>query len=70
MESLRQLLKEVESVRDAPTEQACQEFVMALWRRSHSQIAELSIQFAEAGMTNIAAMCREVALARERKSRQ
>jgi hypothetical protein len=68
VESLRQLLEELESVREASTPEACQEFVRALWRRSHQQIADLSIQFAEAGMTNIAAMCRAVAIARERNS--
>jgi hypothetical protein len=70
MESLSDLLKELESAREAPTPEACQAFVMALWRRSHAQIADLSVQFADAGMTNIAAMCRAVAVARERKSRQ
>lgn len=69
MESLSHLLEEMESVREAPTPEACREFAMALWRRSYDQIADLSIQFAEAGMTNIAALCRAVATAKKDSSK-
>jgi hypothetical protein len=64
MESVSQLLKELEPVRDASAREAGQAFVEALWRRSHAEIAELSVQLAEAGLTNLAAMCRTVAAAR------
>jgi len=66
MESVSQLLKELEKVRDAGTREAGQAFVEALWRRSHAEIADLSVQLAEAGFVNLAAMCRTVAAARSR----
>jgi hypothetical protein len=67
MESVSQLLKELAPVRESSTREAGQAFVEALWRRSHAEIAELSIQFAAAGLTNLAAMCRSVAAARAKR---
>ena len=64
MESLSHLLKELEPVRDANPREAGQALVAALWRRSHAEIADLSVQFASAGMLNLAAMCRSIAAAR------
>ena len=62
MESISQLLKELEPVRDASTRHAGKAFIRALRRRSRAEIAALSIQFAEAGFANLAAMCRCVAI--------
>jgi hypothetical protein len=67
MESLSHLLKELEPLREVSTQEACQGFVSALWRRTEREIAELSIHFADAGMSNLAAMCRNVAAAKSRK---
>lgn len=67
MESVSQLLRELQPVREASTREAGQAFVEALWRRSEAEIAELSIQFAEAGLVNLAAMCRSVAAARAKE---
>jgi len=67
MESVSQLLKELEPVREASTREAGQAFVEALWRRSEAEIADLSVQFAAAGLTNLAAMCRTVAAARGKR---
>ncbi|HWI35956.1 MAG TPA: hypothetical protein VNU64_05840, partial [Burkholderiales bacterium] len=67
MESVSQLLKELEPVREASTREAGQAFVEALWRRSHAEIADLSVQFAQAGLSNLAAMCRTVAAARGKR---
>ena len=67
MASLHQLLKEIEPVRDASTAQAAQAFVAALWRRSNAEIADLSIQFADARLLNAAAMCRSIATARAKR---
>lgn len=61
MESISHLLKELEPVREASTREACQAFFAALWRRSHAEIVDLSVQFANAGMANLASMCRKVA---------
>ena len=66
MESVSQLLKELEPVRESDTREAGQALVEALWRRTHAEIADLSVQFANAGLLNLAAMCRTVAAARGR----
>jgi len=63
---MAQLLSELDAVREAPTEEAHREFVTALWRRTVAEITDLSIQFSNAGMPNIAAMCRAVAIAKRR----
>ena len=67
MESVSQLLKELQTVREASTREAGQAFVEALWRRSQAEIADLSVQFAAAGLSNLAAMCRTVAAARGKR---
>jgi hypothetical protein len=64
MESISCLLKELEAVREASTREARAAFLAALWRRSHADIAQLSIQFANGGMKNLAAMCRTIAAAK------
>lgn len=61
MESISQLLKELEPASDATTRTAGKAFIRALRGRSQAEIVDLSIQFAEAGLANLAAMCRAVA---------
>jgi hypothetical protein len=61
MESVTALLKELEPVRHAPKPEARSALLAALWRRSNAEIAELSIQFAQAGMADLASMCRVIA---------
>jgi hypothetical protein len=64
MESVDHLLKELEPVREASTEEASQALVSALWRRSQAEIADLSIHFADAGLLNLASVCRTIAAAK------
>lgn len=64
MESISHLLRELEPVQEASIPEARDALLAALWQRSHAEVADLSIQFADAGMTNIAAICRSVAAAK------
>lgn len=41
-----------------------------LGRRTVSQIVELSVEFADAEMKNVAAMCRSIAVAKARRNRR
>lgn len=61
MESISNLLKELEPLRKASNSEACQALLAALWRRTHREVVHLSDRFAAAGMANIAAMCRKIA---------
>jgi hypothetical protein len=70
MESISQVLAELQDVDGLQTSEGFRRLVTTLWRRTAPQIAELSIQFAEAEMKNVAAMCRSIALAKGRGNRQ